>query len=794
MKKNNINNPLWLDLVEHIIKEKTHKNFLSKNILYNKDVNINEVIYILSVTDLPIDSLEHEYKRTNNSNLTSITTKSNIILFKKEIAEAPLNINNKLLISQRINDIDYKEDNIDINNCSINIKYAYQAIVTNISNKSLNFQLFIQIPQGAIGIKSTYYTNSLQIELKPYETKEYKLYFYFPKEGTFYQYYPVASQNNVIISIGNSLVYKVKKEYFPIQKIESYENNSKYSKDMKIEGKLRNILADGSISSEDKLPKILNYFKKDIFDKEDIINILYLLKNNKKFFLEIINTLRNRGYYDENIWSFAFLHKDEKSIKEYLSVNKDLIQDLGYDFKSTLYSYNEINDAIIHPHLEYSPIYNARKHPFGKDKDNENKIVNIQFKETYEQFIIDLLPLQTLRIKEKLQLTYYLIIQDRMEEALNIFNQIKKEELNDNNNQSFKIQYDYIYAYLDFTFGYPDFKIAKSVCKYYKEFPLMHWRQRFEEIEDELLEYENKENLENIENKDDIEMNVVEEDKYKKSLIQELKEKEPKLSFNIENKEGKIVLLHSNISEINIKFYFIDLEIIFTREPKISEIINKTIDNNNDKNNYIKEQFGFVQANYSETIKIPDSKNNKGTNSTIYQIPEVYRKKNLLVEINYESIKYLDLYLSSNLYVIITESLGELQVLDEHLKPLIKSYVKVYAKLSSNDVQFYKDGYSDLNGKFNYLALNTDQLKNATKFYIYVSEMNHGDTIKECFPPKNIDNLSNDDIPKDINISRSRSSSSNRSRSRSRRDKNLYMLLNRKRKGPPFVDIFNEKK
>jgi len=42
-----INNPLWLDFAEYIIKEKTHKNFLSKNILYNKDVKINEIIFYL---------------------------------------------------------------------------------------------------------------------------------------------------------------------------------------------------------------------------------------------------------------------------------------------------------------------------------------------------------------------------------------------------------------------------------------------------------------------------------------------------------------------------------------------------------------------------------------------------------------------------------------------------------------------------------------------------------------------------------------------------------------------------
>ena len=195
----------------------------------------------------------------------------------------------------------------------------------------------------------------------------------------------------------------------------------------------------------------------------------------------------------------------------------------------------------------------------------------------------------------------------------------------------------------------------------------------------------------------------------------------------------------------------------------------------------MKEKFGFVQANYTETIKISDSKNNNITNSTIYEMPKDFKKKNLLIEFNYESIKLLDLYLSSNLYVIITESLDELQVLDQNLKPLIRSYVKIYNKINDDNILFYKDGYTDLNGKFNYLSLNTNLLAYTKKFYIYVSELNHGDIIKECFPPKNINNNDNDDILEGI-------------KKEKRNKRNLWKMLNQKRKGASFEDLFNDKK
>jgi hypothetical protein len=186
---------------------------------------------------------------------------------------------------------------------------------------------------------------------------------------------------------------------------------------------------------------------------------------------------------------------------------------------------------------------------------------------------------------------------------------------------------------------------------------------------------------------------------------------------------------------------------MFTRDPKISEIIER--DKNKDSSK-MKENFGFVQPNYSTNIKIPPEKINKNDNSTLFEIPKEYKSKNLFVEIKSESLKMFDIYLSSNLYVVITESIGELKVIDNNLKPIIKAYVKVYVELNSGEVQFYKDGYTDLNGKFNYIALNTDQLKKAEKFYIYVSEEKNGALIKECKPPKNIERTGGDNLLGDI--------------------------------------------
>jgi hypothetical protein len=72
------------------------------------------------------------------------------------------------------------------------------------------------------------------------------------------------------------------------------------------------------------------------------------------------------------------------------------------------------------------------------------------------------------------------------------------------------------------------------------------------------------------------------------------------------------------------------------------------------------------------------------------------------------------------------------------MKPLNKVYVKVFAKMKDGSVKFYKDGYTDLRGKFNYLSLNTDQLKSLAKFSVFIMHDELGSFIKECNAPENM--------------------------------------------------------
>jgi len=57
------------------------------------------------------------------------------------------------------------------------------------------------------------------------------------------------------------------------------------------------------------------------------------------------------------------------------------------------------------------------------------------------------------------------------------------------------------------------------------------------------------------------------------------------------------------------------------------------------------------------------------------------------------------------LKVSIVENYGQIKVMDKEDKPLQRVYVKAFAKENNGSVFFYKDGYTDLVGRFDYASI-----------------------------------------------------------------------------------------
>ena len=68
--------------------------------------------------------------------------------------------------------------------------------------------------------------------------------------------------------------------------------------------------------------------------------------------------------------------------------------------------------------------------------------------------------------------------------------------------------------------------------------------------------------------------------------------------------------------------------------------------------------------------------------------------------------------------------------------PISKVYVKTFAQKKDDAVMFYKDGYTDLRGRFDYAAVHmSDSIKDIKKFSFFIMSEEHGSIIKEAVPP-----------------------------------------------------------
>lgn len=97
-----------------------------------------------------------------------------------------------------------------------------------------------------------------------------------------------------------------------------------------------------------------------------------------------------------------------------------------------------------------------------------------------------------LTTKHKLQLAYYLQLQDRIDEAMQVFKAIDISEMQQNENDlACQVPYDYMKAYFDFFAddeGDQTFANARAIVKKYENYPIDYFRNLFKKVREQLEE------------------------------------------------------------------------------------------------------------------------------------------------------------------------------------------------------------------------------------------------------------------------------------------------------------------
>ncbi len=103
----------------------------------------------------------------------------------------------------------------------------------------------------------------------------------------------------------------------------------------------------------------------------------------------------------------------------------------------------------------------------------------------------------------------------------------------------------------------------------------------------------------------------------------------------------------------------------------------------------------------------------------------------MLVEVRGKAQVQRKLRLATTLNVRMMPRSGLLEVHDSAGGAESKAYVKVFARFQDGSVRFYKDGYTDLRGRFDYASLSTDDLDRVERFAVLVLSDKEGAVVKE---------------------------------------------------------------
>lgn len=253
----------------------------------------------------------------------------------------------------------------------------------------------------------------------------------------------------------------------------------------------------------------------------------------------MIKLLQDRHLFNIELWAYGVLHDDVNAIRQYLLNSAKIIAECAGPIDCKILSYNPVASGQ-YEHLEYKPLVNARAHSLGQAR----QIVNDRLLEQYQRFLKNLSYRTKLNDADLLAATYYLLLQDRVEEALAYFSQVDPAKI------ATAMQYDYCRAYLDFyTQEYPR---ARTLALKYANHPVDRWKNTFAAIINQLDEAEGKDGK------------VVDPESKEQKQAQ-LAASEASFDFNIDAK--KINLNYQNLTSVKVSYYLMDVELLFSRNP-----------------------------------------------------------------------------------------------------------------------------------------------------------------------------------------------------------------------------------
>jgi hypothetical protein len=433
--------------------------------------------------------------------------------------------------------------------------------------------------------------------------------------------------------------------------------------------------------------EVVRYLNENNIDRLNLDLIAFRMKD-RAFFDRAIKLLEARHVYNTTLWSYGIHHDAVPVAREFLK-NSRFAGMVGFYIDSRLLTIDPVA-RHTYQHKEYWPLVNARTYQLGAKR----KILNTQFFQQYMLYMNYLRYRPALSEPDEAAVAYYMFLQDRIDDGLKFFDRVDRAKVPS------AMQYDYMRAYV--AFYRADAKAALKIASRYKDHPVDRWRNRFAQVTAQAEEITGGKAV------------VIDKDDRAQRQAQ-LADTAASLDFKIEDR--KMVIASQNLKSCRVNYYLMDIELLFSKKPFVQEISG---------------QFSVIQPNETATIELP-----AGEKTTTVALPKQYSDRNVMVELVADGIRKSQGYYPHSLALQMTENYGQLRVSHEKSgKPLARVYVKIYARMKGGEVKFYKDGYTDLRGRFDYTSLNTNELDHVDRFAILIMSETDGAVIREAAPPK----------------------------------------------------------
>ncbi|KAJ3039712.1 hypothetical protein HDV00_011944 [Rhizophlyctis rosea] len=753
-------NAFWREWIDH-----ESGVFISENFGEALTSGFTEAMLAMAVIDLPLTDLTQAVD-VNGTGTTGLnfTARNPVIMFYREMKTVEAKPLPSIILSQeyldpqnrQAHDVEtneYYDRYIDIGKTAFlpGKVYGCRVSVTNTSSVQHLLSPLLQIPAGALPVEG-FAIKTHRLVLKPFETQLLEYKFYFPAEGEF-EHYPVqVSKSGWVVAHASKSTLRVAwpqpDAAVPEETMRTWEwVASRHATVEQLVGWLK--------APSSRLP--------GGFDM-----CLWRCKS-KESWRSIVDALRGRGVFDAGVWGYALKHGERREAVEWLNLEMNVVDVAGeapfFSGAGVVWDVFERGNECLKEHW---PLINARTHQLGK----RPRVNDADFLKVYNNFLLYLAhkPSTLQTSADHITLACQLILQDRIEEAQSRLQYLLSETKAGRLQVQYNLQLDYALAWLDLVDADGELREARRVASEHAECPILRWKNMFREVRNLISE------LDRAAGEGETAMDVDEEEgelSTREARAARRGNGEPRLDVEVER--GKLRLSHANVSSCEVLFHPVNLETEFSARPfELASAASSAARGDGSSAGggggggaEEKSPALYVLSKHRTVVDLP-----VGGGDLVLEVPGNFRGGTCLVEVaaNGGDIVKSKVWARSDLAVDVQHRNGLVKVLiarerdgadkgpikestpgeeDEWSlvpagpststvdvstskttvwKPLPRCYVKVYARVRGEGVVFYKDGYTDRLGRFDYASLsNTELLGKAEKFAVLCVGPGEGD-------------------------------------------------------------------